>query len=153
MIHSMLWLVASFALAGDDPRAALHPTMLDGSTIDVGGKVVVLNFWASWCAPCRAELPLLEQLHDRLDHDRALVVGVNVDASERTGQALARRLSLDLPVSWDPNGQVASQLSPPAMPTTYVIDAQGRVAETFVGELHAAEIDAIAARVASLTSR
>jgi peroxiredoxin len=92
------------------------------------GRVVLLNFWATWCAPCRAELPALQALQRSLAADGLAVVAVSVDAgpSEAVARFAAGR-GLDFPVLLDPGEDVARRYGVGAYPTSVVIDRQGRI--------------------------
>jgi len=91
------------------------------------GKVVVLSFWASWCGPCRRELPALMELRRELGPEGLEVVGINLDAERGEGQVLARRLQLDFPLAWDADGRTTDPIYPSAtIPVTVVVDREGR---------------------------
>jgi thiol-disulfide isomerase/thioredoxin len=114
---------------------------LDGKTTDLSllrGKPILLNFWATWCAACRTELPILDRLHE--DHRRAglHVIAVSVDRGKReVVERFLQTMKLrSLPIYWDPNGGVAysdrdnTRNSPFAlygMPMTYLIASSGRI--------------------------
>lgn len=99
------------------------------------GKVVLVNFWATWCGPCRAELPLLDALHERISEDGAMVIAVNIDTRSRVAEATLRHLNYGGPMLFDPRGDLASQFAPPAMPTSYLLDQTGKVRKVVVGEV------------------
>lgn len=106
------------------------------------GQVALVSFWATWCGPCRAELPRLDALHDRLP-EGAAVVAVNIDRVQRPAEALARRLSLDLPMVWDTDNALVSAWGPAAMPAAFLLDREGRVIASFEGGLDEAAIAGI----------
>jgi thiol-disulfide isomerase/thioredoxin len=97
------------------------------------GKVLVVNFWATWCAPCREELPALARLQGELADLGLLVVAVSVDARPELAARFARERGLAFPVLGDPRQQVARRFDVRAYPTTVVIDRAGRVAQRAVG--------------------
>ncbi len=99
---------------------------------ELRGKVVVLDFWASWCEPCLKELPELEKLHRELSPRGVVFVAVNLDKELKNALDLVRKLQLTLKVLHDPEGKVAEQYDPPKMPSSYVIDKSGVV--RFVNE-------------------
>jgi thiol-disulfide isomerase/thioredoxin len=91
------------------------------------GKVVLLDFWASWCAPCNAAMPQLEKLSKEFPADRFVVVGVNVDKKlDDARRALAKR-SVSYPNASDPTGTLPKRFGLQTMPTTYLIDQTGVV--------------------------
>lgn len=91
------------------------------------GKVVLLDVWASWCAPCRQELPMLDDLARRLRGEGVEVVAVSVDEDRAAAEEMARSLRSrwTLTLAYDP--AVADALKPPNMPSSYLIDARGRL--------------------------
>jgi thiol-disulfide isomerase/thioredoxin len=98
------------------------------------GRVVVLNFWATWCAPCREELPSLDRLHRALARDGLAVLAVSVDARGVDVEGFLKDRGLTLPVGRDPLGaEAARALSVDGYPTTFVIDAAGRLQARYLG--------------------
>jgi cytochrome c biogenesis protein CcmG/thiol:disulfide interchange protein DsbE len=97
---------------------------------DYRGKVVVLNFWASWCDPCRAESPLLERWHRRLSRRGGTVLGVDVLDVSSDARAFARRYGLSYPMLRDGDGDSLRDFGVIAYPETFVIDRRGRIAAT-----------------------
>ncbi len=90
------------------------------------GKVVLLDVWASWCAPCKEELPLLDDLGARLGKRGVVIIAVSIDEDHAAAAAfLDIRPRWSLTIAHDPEGRIGEQLSPPKMPTSYVIDRQG----------------------------
>ncbi len=112
---------------------------LDGEplTTDHPGKVVVINVWGSWCAPCRKEAPDLEAAH-QATKDVAVFVGIDTrDPDPAPAQAFVRNFEITYPSIFDPQGQTllefAGQLPPSGIPSTLVIDPEGRVAARIIG--------------------
>lgn len=124
------------------------------SSADFLGQVLVVNFWAGYCAPCRVEAPELEKLAKKWDGNGAAFLGVNTYDEAPTAQAFARTYGVTYPSIIDAKtGAVqlafAGNVPPSALPTTIVLDSQGRVAARILGQLEAASIlDAIIKTVA-----
>lgn len=113
---------------------------LDGEAVslaDYAGSVVVLNFWASWCAPCRAETPVLKEVHTE-NRDAGLeFLGVNIKDNRTAAQAFERGQEIDYPSLYDQPGEIAQAfrdtVPPQAIPSTLVIDREGRIAARVIG--------------------
>ena len=95
------------------------------------GKVTIVDFAASWCKPCWKALPHLQQFADR--HPEVRVLVVSEDDSRKGRDRLVKKLGLRVPVIWDANHIWAEKFQPPGMPTTFVLDAQGKVVHRQVG--------------------
>ncbi len=91
------------------------------------GQVVLLNFWATWCGPCRVELPHLERLHTKYRSAGFVLLGVNVDDQAGPGQQMAQRMGLSFPVLHDADKAVTRRYDVGAMPGTVLIDRDGTV--------------------------
>ena len=110
------------------PLSAFHVTDLDGKSwqpADLAGRAVLLNFWASWCEPCRAEMPALQQLADRHGAERLLVLAINFKEKPARALQFAKSTGLTLPVLLDTDGQLAQRWGVRVFPTTLTIDSQG----------------------------
>lgn len=121
---------------------------IEGDAIDsadLAGEVVVVNFWYAGCAPCRAEAPLLQEVHEEFDGSGAAFVGVNVRDQAATAASFEQNYGITYPSIIDVNdGAVqyafAGDVPPAAVPTTLVLDAEGRVAARILGQLKDASI-------------
>jgi len=134
-------LAAAQSVRHDWPRRTPAPAitlrLLDGSTWSLAaqrGHPVLLNFWATWCEPCRQEMPALAQLAERERASGLRVVTVNHRESQATVQRFVETTSLALPVALDVDGAVAKRFDARAFPTTVAIDAAGRVRFVVMGE-------------------
>ena len=102
------------------------------SLADYAGQVMLVNFWASWCAPCRHELPLLDAWHRDWD-GQAQVVAVSIDHEAGNAERFVTETGLELPVLVDGPYGLARQLDLKAVPSTYLLDRQGNVVMVVVG--------------------
>ena len=91
------------------------------------GRVVLVNFWATWCAPCRQEMPHLSKLYDKYGSSGFVLLGVNVDDDTKNAIDLATKLGLKFPVSLDSDKKVSRLYDLSAMPSTVLIDREGKV--------------------------
>jgi peroxiredoxin len=98
-----------------------------------GGKVVVLNFWATWCGPCRSEMPSLETLYQRYKADGLVVVGVNLEERSSDVKAFVKENNITFPVLLDASGRVGLTYGARSIPVTYVIDKKGFVTSGGIG--------------------
>lgn len=110
-----------------------EPVSLDG----LHGRVVLLNFWATWCGPCEAEMPAMEKLARKLSAEPFTLVAISVDERASDVRAFRDRLSLDFPILHGEGGRearnVAAQYGTFRYPETFLIDTQGRLVARFVG--------------------
>ncbi len=115
-----------FSIAADGGRTV--------STANFGGKILVLNFWATWCAPCVQEIPSLNQLQTRY-RDRGLVVlGVSVDKDEAAYRQFVDRFHLSFLTARDPDQKINKDYGTSQFPETYIIDTKGKVVNKIIGE-------------------
>jgi thiol-disulfide isomerase/thioredoxin len=128
----------------------------DLSLEEFQGRVVVLNFWASWCGPCRLEQPDLNEAHGLLPSDEVAFLGVNIEDTEPNALAHVREFAMPYPSLFDPGNDYASRfqgIGPRTIPSTIFIDAQGRVAVRVFGVIGTGEVvglaDALASEAAS----
>ncbi len=127
----------SFALEQGTEAPPFSLTSLGGDGVDLAsyrGKVVVLNFWATWCAPCVAEMPSLERLHRALGPEGLAVVTVSTDEDERVVREFVADHGLTLPILLDPGGRTAAaDYRTMVYPATFVLDRQGVLLRHYLG--------------------
>ncbi len=132
---------------GERPVAASRELPVLGasgtsSLADLRGKVVVLNFWASWCTPCKAEAPVLAAAQERLQRDgTGTVLGVTYDDSTPDSLKFVKDYDLRYPNLRDVGTKLAEQYGTTSLPETFVIDAQGRIADFYRGQIDAARLN------------
>jgi cytochrome c biogenesis protein CcmG, thiol:disulfide interchange protein DsbE len=131
-------------------------SLLDGSEFDVAnerGNVVFLNLWATWCGPCRYEIPELEKLH--VDHaaKKFKVVGVSVDeGGEQLVRDFVKEQEMTYPVALDPQGRLAEMLETTILPTSIIVDRQGKVVWKHFGVVTISDPEMMRALEAALKS-
>ena len=137
-------LVASASAApalapwGGGPAPALTLKSLEGGAQNLGayrGKVVLINFWATWCEPCRLEMPSIQRLRDRLGPKGLAVLAVNVDEPEARVREFIKKTGLDLPIVMDPNKTVTRDWGVRFLPVSFIVGPDGRVRYRVVGDL------------------
>jgi peroxiredoxin len=94
---------------------------------ELRGQVVLLNFWASWCGPCRQEMPLLEKLQQRYSALGFTVLGVNVEEDPSKAKSLLKDIPVSFPILFDTQNTVSKQYNVSAMPSTVMIDRNGNM--------------------------
>ena len=144
-------LLLSLGAASPDPFQALQlirpqkivaakafavPTP-DGGALrlaDLSGKVVMVNFWATWCPPCREEMPAIQKLYDRFKADGFVVVALSIDGEGRElVQPFLKEHKLSFPVGLDPTMRVVEAYGVRALPSTFLIDRHGRTVAMALG--------------------
>ena len=98
------------------------------------GKVVLINFWATWCEPCREEMPSLQRLRESLPEKAFAVLAINVDEPDARVRRFLEETRLDLTVLLDPNKTVTRAWGVRVMPTTFVVGPDGRIRYRLLGE-------------------
>jgi thiol-disulfide isomerase/thioredoxin len=110
------------------PDVTLAPTSGPALRLtDLKGHVVLVDFFASWCVPCRKSFPQVESLHRELAPKGLTVIAVNVDEQSKNARAFLQQFPHTMTVALDPNGVVAQAFDIQAMPTTLILDRSGRV--------------------------
>lgn len=151
-IFVVLALVQGFAISRSNTPSVLvgrtdklAPTFtlasLSGSSREVSlrafrGKPLVLNFWASWCVPCRSEMPLLERTY-RAEKGRVQFLGIDSNDTPSAGLAFYDHVHVTYPALSDPKGSIATRYGLFGLPTTVFISSSGKIIGRFIGQLHA----------------
>jgi peroxiredoxin len=111
-----------------------------------GGRVIVVNFWASWCGPCHAETPALNRAWQRWKAHLVTFVGADTRDSKGDGRSFVRSAHVSYPVGFDGSGRAARTYGVGALPATFVISPRGRVVARFLGAVSAQKLSAAIAR-------
>ncbi len=110
---------------------------LDGKVYrlsDLKGKVVVLNFWASWCPDCLEEMPSLQKAYNSLNKDGLVVLGISIDRKREKVSELVRKLKITYPILLDSKGEVfIKKYTVIGLPSTFIIDKNGEISERIIG--------------------
>jgi thiol-disulfide isomerase/thioredoxin len=130
--NGLRWLILVLALvvliAGAAPAANNE---LDLSAYH--GKVVVVDFWASWCVPCRRSFPWMNEMHAKYADDGLVIIGVNMDAEAELAAAFLQEYPAQFEIAYDPDGTQAKKFDVIAMPSTYVLDRDGNQVARHLG--------------------
>lgn len=128
----VLLLAAASASAADKSTPAPDFTLKSSTGANVKlselrGQVVMINFWASWCGPCRQEMPLLDKLYHRYKGLGFTLLGVNVEPNSSDAQKLLKDIPVSFPILFDTSNKVTKLYGVAAMPSTAVVDRDGKV--------------------------
>ena len=119
----------------DEPAPDFQMPLFDGGVInlsDYRGDVIVLNFWASWCGPCRWEMPAFERMYQEYGDKGVMFVGVAISDDPANAQAFADEVGVTYPIGADFAGRIARVYRPTTMPTTFFIDREGVIQRRLV---------------------
>ena len=123
-------LPAAAVLQPSSPAPDFTLRSMDGPNLRLAeqrGRVVMVNFWATWCGPCRQEMPHLNKLYDKYRDSGFVLLGVNIDDNARAATDLATKLGLKFPVLLDTDKAVSRLYDLGSMPATVLIDRDGKV--------------------------
>ena len=111
------------------------------------GQVVLLNFWATWCGPCRIEMPLIQEAYDTFKDRGFVALGVNFDEPAEAVTGFAEELQISFPLLLDPGGQVQRQYLVRGYPTTVILDREGQIQVYYIGSLTKSQLEAFLEQV------
>lgn len=115
--------------AASGPALASEPLDLSAYR----GKVVLLDFWASWCEPCRRSFPWLNEMSAKYGDRGLVVIGINVDRTQADAARFLRDVPASFPIIYDPSGKLATQYDVPGMPSSFVVGPDGAIAARHIG--------------------
>jgi thiol-disulfide isomerase/thioredoxin len=133
---SMSVFAESKAESNITPAALLTALSLGQDEIDFSdyrGKVVLLDFWASWCGPCRQSFPWMNEIQEKYDDQSLVVIAVNLDQEKQAAADFLADVPAKFKIVYDPEGGSAEQMEVMGMPMSYLIDRQGRLRHRLIG--------------------
>jgi len=140
--------------AGDRQQAPeFSGELLDGaafSSTELSGDVAVINFWGSWCPPCRVETPQFQQVYGEVQEDGVQFLGINVKDEQQLANAFLESKGITFPSLYDPRGEVAlafRDYPANAIPSTIVLDREGRVAAVYTAAVEPDDLRTVVTRV------
>ena len=122
--------VTTSAAPAPVPAPAFSLPARGGGTLDLSkykGQVVMINFWASWCGPCRQEMPLLENIYKQYNKAGFTLLGISIDDESKTAEQFLQKVPVSFPVLFDTKSDVSSLYQVQGMPTSIFIDRKGNV--------------------------
>jgi len=127
----MVFALPVFATSSSGPAPAFQLTGRNGKAIDLSqfkGQVVMINFWATWCGPCRQEMPLLEDIYKKYKPMGFTLVGVNVEPDAKGAEAwLSKQKAVSFPIAFDTDSKVSKMYKVAGMPSTVFVDRKGNI--------------------------
>jgi peroxiredoxin len=131
------------------PIADFELVALTGETVQLSqfrGQPVVINFWGTWCPPCKNEMPLLQSAYEAYAPE-LVILAVNVNDSVGSVERFVEEMGLTFPILMDEEDSVRTQFQVRGYPTTYFVDGDGVLREQFIGELNQEQIDTLLAQI------
>jgi peroxiredoxin len=149
------WEEAFRPLDVGSPAPAYAAATLAGDTVslaDLSGRAILLNVWATWCIPCREEMPALARTHRALVDSGLVVLGVSVDNARATGEIgrFADEYRIEFMIAHDPGLQVQRTFRTIGVPETFLIDRSGKIVRRWIGQFDPESPDARASILAAL---
>jgi thiol-disulfide isomerase/thioredoxin len=131
-----LWAGTALAAAGTPAPSCPLPTLDRSRALDpagLKGKVVYVDFWASWCGPCAESFPFMNRLHREFEAQGLEVIGVNLDEEPEEAEAFLKRTAPEFAIVTDPEAKCPTLYEVKAMPTSYLIDKRGKIRYVHLG--------------------
>jgi thiol-disulfide isomerase/thioredoxin len=154
-VLASVWLSGAPALAleAGDPAPAFKTALLDGggefALGDLRGKVVLVDFWASWCGPCQKSMPAFDALAKEFPADKFALVGVNVDSDLGAAKKALSKRPVSYTIASDPGGKLPARYGVKTMPTAYLIDGDGAIRYVHRG-FRDGDVDALREKIKKL---
>jgi cytochrome c biogenesis protein CcmG/thiol:disulfide interchange protein DsbE len=140
-MKSKTWLLSILAFAsvavmpsgGSAGAFEAMPAQASAKLAPYKGKVIILDFWASWCPTCQKSIPWLESLQAKYGAGNFQIVGVNVDKKKEDADRIIAKLGMDLPVIFDSKGELPEALKVEGMPYSVIVDSSGQIVDRITG--------------------
>ena len=145
----------AYALDAGEKMPEIGAKDLNGkhvSLASLAGKVVIVDMWATWCAPCKEEMPVLRELYKKYSGQGLVIVGVSVDEEAANVPPFIKKLGVTFPIVHDAKHAIADRYDPPKMPSSYVVDRKG-VVRYVHGGFHAKDAAALEKEVTELLGK
>jgi thiol-disulfide isomerase/thioredoxin len=126
----LLVSLPAFALTKSAPAPQFSLAARGGKTVSLAqfkGQVVMINFWATWCGPCRQEMPLLESIHKKYGKMGFTMIGVNVEPDPKAAEGWLKATPVSFPILFDTKSEVSKMYDVAGMPSTVIVDRKGNV--------------------------
>ena len=134
LIALVLSFTSALFAASPGEKAPQISKLLPGASLPAtSGKVVLVDFWASWCGPCKASFPALNRLQKKYGPKGLVIIGVGVDDDAAKYQAFAKKMSASFPLAHDSAHKAAAKFNPQSMPSSYLIDRKGVIRYVHTG--------------------
>ncbi len=130
LLLAALVSLPAMAIAPQGPAPAFRLEGMDGKPVsldDLKGQVVMINFWATWCGPCRQEMPLLEKLYAKYKPMGFTLLGVNVEPDSSLASGFLQKTPVTFPILFDRNSDVSKRYQVAGMPSTAIVDRKGNL--------------------------
>jgi peroxiredoxin len=130
MVAAVILALPAVAAAPSGPAPQFTLPSKAGSDVSLGqykGQIVMINFWASWCVPCRQEMPMLEDIYKKYNKLGFTLIGVNVEPDSKAADDWLKQTPVSFPVLYDKESKVSKMYNVSGMPTTVIIDRKGNL--------------------------
>lgn len=134
-VLSVVALTTVTALAGPLKKGDSFPKLakLEGTVPDLEGKVVLVDFWASWCGPCKRSFPALKELHERFGKDGLVVIAISLDEDKADMNAFLKKTPVPFTILRDPKSKLAERVGVESIPMGFILDRTGKVHDIHIG--------------------
>jgi thiol-disulfide isomerase/thioredoxin len=132
-ITTILLLLCTSCFAQNAPDFHLKQKDLPESLSDLKGSVVYIDFWASWCKPCRKSFPWMNDMQAKYANKGLQILAINLDQDSSLADGFLAKIAANFPVIYDPQGKIAEQYKLVGMPSSYLVDSEGNIRKAHKG--------------------